>query len=64
MAAAYTGEISVSAFLAKVGTVWPLPAMAQGSRKKWSREALLAAIRARHGPTTSDDEPDDAADLI
>ena len=64
MAAAFTGEVSVKAFLAKVGTVWPLPVAGLGSRKKWSREALHAVIRIRHGLAASEDEPDDAAGLI
>ena len=64
MAAAYVGEVSVAAFLSKVGTIWPWPVTGPRSRKKWSREALLAAIRSRHGLAACGDEPDDAANLI
>ena len=65
MAAAYVGEVSAEAFVAKVGSIWPLPVRGKGSRKKWSREILLKAVRARHGmESTTDQEPEDIVNLI
>ena len=65
MAAAYVGEVSAEAFLAKVGVIWPMPAHSKGSRKKWSRELLLKTVHERHGmDSTTDQEPEDIASLI
>jgi hypothetical protein len=67
MAAAYVDEVSVGAFEAKVGTIWPLPDRRRGSRRKWSRELLLKAVRERHGVSADDRQenpPEKVADLI
>ena len=68
MAAAFVDEVSVAAFLAKVGTVWPLPDRRKGSRKKRSRELLLKRVRELHGIAPASDESmgdvEDVAKLI
>ena len=63
MAAAFVDEVSVAAFLAKVGTIWPLSVRGRGSRQKWSRELLIRAVRERHKIVT-DDQVEDVAALI
>jgi hypothetical protein len=68
MAAAYVDEVSVAAFEAKVGSIWPLPDRRRGSRRKWSRELLLKAIRERHGVFAGElqheEQPEKVANLI
>jgi hypothetical protein len=64
MAAAYVDEVSVAAFEAKVGSIWPLPDRRRGSRRKWSRELLLKAVRERHGVFADDQQPEKVANLI
>jgi hypothetical protein len=67
MAAAYVDEPSVAAFEAKVGSIWPLPDRRRGSRRKWSRELLLRAVRERHGVSAEDQQvqqPEKVANLI
>jgi hypothetical protein len=67
MAAAYVDEVSVAAFEAKVGSIWPLPDRRRGSRRKWSRELLLQAVRERHGVIVGEQheqQPEKVANLI
>jgi hypothetical protein len=67
MAAAYVDEVSVAAFEAKVGSIWPLPDRRRGSRRKWSRELLLQAVRQRHGVTSGEQheqQPEKVSNLI
>jgi hypothetical protein len=67
MAAAYLDEPSVAAFESKVGTIWPLPDRRRGSRRKWSRELLLQAVRERHGVLSREEHergPEKVSDLI
>ena len=50
MAAAYCGEPSVDAFLAKVAKgYYPLPARSKGMLPKWHRLKLENVIARRHG---------------
>ena len=50
IAAAYCGEPSVDAFLAKVAKgYYPEPARAKGMLPKWHRSKLDASIARRHG---------------
>ncbi len=44
MAAAYCGETSAEAFRRNVGIGYPLPVHNKGSRQRWLREDLDAAI--------------------
>ena len=43
-AAGYCGELSVEAFLKKVGTEYPLPRVQDGRRQLWLRDDLDRAI--------------------
>jgi hypothetical protein len=49
LAAAYCGEPSVDAFLAKVPKVYPEPTRTPGMLPKWHRRTLDEAIDRRHG---------------
>lgn len=53
MAAAYVDEVSVAAFLRKVGKKYPSPWTGKGERRKWHKEDLDKAtdpqLRERHG---------------
>lgn len=53
MAAAYCGEESVKAFRRKVGTMYPVPVVSEGSRQKWLRDDLDAAILMLAGKVES-----------
>jgi hypothetical protein len=44
LAAGYVGELSVEAFLERVGTEYPNPRVAEGRRRLWLRDDLDAAI--------------------
>jgi hypothetical protein len=43
-AAAYCGEPSVEAFMARVGTEYPVPVVDQGRRRLWLKDHLDQAI--------------------
>ena len=59
LAAGYVGEVSVEAFLSRVGSEYPAPTIEQGRRRLWLRRDLDRAI----GNTT--EEPiEDAADVL
>ena len=65
MAAAYTDESSVEAFLQKVRRgIYPQPCRASGSRDKWHRGKLDEAIARRHGWTFNDAIREDVSELI
>jgi hypothetical protein len=49
LAAAYCGEPSVEAFLAKIPRVYPEPMKTPGMLPKWHRRRLDEAIDQRHG---------------
>jgi hypothetical protein len=49
LAAAYCGEPSVDAFLAKIPKVYPEPMRTPGMLPKWHRRKLDQAIDRRHG---------------
>jgi hypothetical protein len=49
LAAAYCGEPSVEAFLAKIPRVYPEPMKTPGMLPKWHRRKLDEAIDRRHG---------------
>lgn len=59
-AAAFCDEVSVEAFLRRVGTVYPRPRTISGRGKVWTQEMLTAAIG---GPRRSSGDVD-AADLL
>jgi hypothetical protein len=44
LAAGYVGELSVEAFLKRVGRDYPKPRIAEGQRRLWLRDDLDAAI--------------------
>jgi hypothetical protein len=44
MAAAYCGELTVEAFLKRVGTEYPHPRVSDGRRKLWLKDDLDQAI--------------------
>jgi hypothetical protein len=44
LAAGYVGEVSVEAFLKRVGKDYPNPRVAEGRRRLWLRDNLDAAI--------------------
>lgn len=44
LAAGYCGELSVEAFLARVGTEYPQPRVCEGRRRLWLRDDLDQAI--------------------
>lgn len=44
LAAGYVGEVSVEAFLKRVGKDYPNPRVAEGRRRLWLRDDLDAAI--------------------
>jgi hypothetical protein len=44
LAAGYCGEVSVCAFLKRVGTEYPLPRVSEGRRRLWLKDDLDAAI--------------------
>jgi hypothetical protein len=44
LAAGYVGEVSVEAFLKRVGQEYPIPRVAEGRRRLWLRDDLDAAI--------------------
>lgn len=44
MAAGYCGERSVTEFLRRVGTDYPMPRVAEGRRKLWLKDDLDMAI--------------------
>jgi hypothetical protein len=44
LAAGYCGEPSVEAFMARVGTEYPLPRVNEGRRRLWLRDDLDEAI--------------------
>lgn len=44
LAAAYCGEASVDAFMARVGKEYPRPRVADGRRRLWLRDDLDRAI--------------------
>ena len=66
VAAAYRGEDSVEAFRRKVGSAYPRPSIdREGSRQKWLREDLDAALLMLAGrPSASDGTPFDAASVL
>jgi hypothetical protein len=44
LAAGYVGEVSVEAFLKRVGQEYPNPRIVEGRRRLWLRDDLDAAI--------------------
>ena len=44
IAAGYCGELTVEAFLKRVGTEYPQPRVKEGRRQLWLRDDLDAAI--------------------
>jgi hypothetical protein len=44
LAAGYCGEPNVEAFIARVGTEYPQPRVAEGRRRLWLRDDLDQAI--------------------
>jgi hypothetical protein len=46
LAAGYCGEVTVDAFLKRVGREYPAPRVAEGRRRLWLRDDLDAAICA------------------
>lgn len=56
-AASYVDEVSVGAFLRKVGSVYPTPSYGRGRTARWDREAI-DRIRLTHADIK------DAADVL
>jgi hypothetical protein len=44
LAAAYCGEVTIDAFLKRVGKEYPLPRVSEGRRRLWLRDDLDQAI--------------------
>jgi hypothetical protein len=55
-AAAYVDEVSVQAFLRKVGTLYPVPAFGKGKGARWDRLQIDAVqpVQAETTPTVLD----------
>jgi hypothetical protein len=51
MAAGYCGERSAEAFLCRVGTEYPKPAVKTGRRQLWLKDELDNAIKADRTPS-------------
>jgi hypothetical protein len=56
MAAAYCGEASIRAFLARVGPnrEFPLPRIREGRRVLWLKDDLDKAMEPQHGESERD----------
>lgn len=59
LAAGYVGEVSVEAFLSRVGSEYPPPTVEQGRRRLWLRRDLDRAIG-----NTAEQPIEDAADVL
>ncbi|RAH99216.1 hypothetical protein DLJ53_21975 [Acuticoccus sediminis] len=59
MAAGYVGEVSVEAFLSRVGSEYPGPVVAEGRRRLWLKRDLDHAIG-----NATEEMVADAADIL